>query len=56
MTHGITPNFVLLVFAFVFFVIAAVPYPFGAPPGQAWPYRMNLVAAGLACWVGSLLF
>ncbi len=37
----------LLVFAFVLFVLAAVSVPSG---------RVNLVAAGLACWVGSLLF
>lgn len=41
---------ILLVFAFVLFVLAAVPYP----PSQ--PYAFRLVAAGLACWVGSLLF
>ena len=38
---------VLLVFAFVLFVIAAL----GVGAG-----RFNLIAAGLACWVGSLLF
>jgi len=38
---------VLLVFAFVLFVVAAfsVPVP-----------RVNLLAAGLACWVASQLF
>ena len=38
---------ILLMFAFVLFVIAAtgVPVP-----------RVNLIAAGLACWVASLLF
>ncbi len=41
-------HFVLLVFAFVLFVCAAVGVP--SPP------RLNLLAAGLACWVGSLLF
>ncbi len=40
-------HLVLLVFAFVLFVLAA----FGVPSG-----RWNLIAAGLACWVGSLLF
>jgi len=40
--HGI-----LLVFAFVLFVLGAINVPSG---------RYNLVAAGLACWVASLLF
>jgi len=40
--HGI-----LLVFAFVLFVLAAI----GVPSG-----RYSLIAAGLACWVASLLF
>lgn len=39
---------ILLVFAFVLFSTAALGVP--SPP------RMNLVAAGLACWVASLLF
>jgi hypothetical protein len=43
-------NFVLLVFAFVFFVIAALPYQ------PTSPYWNRLVAAGLAFWVGSLIF
>jgi hypothetical protein len=42
---------ILLIFAFVLFVLAAFPYP---DPYE--PYRYKLVAAGLACWVGSLLF
>lgn len=37
---------ILLVFALVLFVVAAF-----APPT-----RFNLVAAGLACWVATLLF
>jgi len=37
---------VLLVFALVLFVLAAVGVP--SP-------RVNLLAAGLACWVGTLL-
>jgi hypothetical protein len=41
MTHTI-----LLVFAFVLFVCAALGVP----------SRVNLVAAGLACWVATLLF
>ncbi len=39
-----------LVFAFVLFVLAAIPYP----PTE--PYCSRLTAAGLACWVASLLF
>jgi hypothetical protein len=38
---------ILMVFAFVLFVIAAL----GVPTS-----RYNLIAAGLACWVASLLF
>ena len=41
---------ILVVFAFVLFVIAAIPYP------PTSPYTEKLIAAGLACWVGSLLF
>lgn len=44
-------HLVLLVFAFVLFVLAAVLYP---PPAE--PYRSRLIAAGLACWVTSQLF
>jgi hypothetical protein len=40
-------DLLLLVFAFVFFVIAAVGIPSG---------RFNLIGAGLACWVATLLF
>lgn len=39
-------TFVLLLFAFVFFVLAAL--------SVAVP-RVNLVAAGLACWVLTVL-
>lgn len=39
---------ILLVAALVLFILAAIGVP-GIPP------RVNLVAAGLACWVGSLL-
>ena len=42
MTHTI-----LTVFALVFFVLAALNVP--SP-------RLNLIAAGLACWVATLLF
>jgi len=37
---------ILLVFSFVFFVLAGV----GAPSG-----RFNLVGAGLACWIATML-
>lgn len=43
-------HFVLMVFSFVLFVLAALPYP----PSE--PYWHRLVSAGLACWVGALLF
>jgi hypothetical protein len=44
---------ILLVFAFVLFFLAAIPYAYPEP----WSYvRFNLIAAGLACWVGSILF
>jgi hypothetical protein len=39
-------DLLLLVFAFVFFVLAAV----GVPSG-----RFNLIGGGLACWVATLL-
>lgn len=39
---------ILMVFAFVFFLCAAVNVP--SPP------RLNFVGAGLACWVGAQLF
>lgn len=43
-------HLILLVAAFVCFVLSALPY---AP---AAPYWNRLIGAGLACWVGSLLF
>jgi len=39
-------HFVLLVFAFVLFVCGAFNVP----------SRVNLIGAGLACWVATLLF
>lgn len=39
---------ILMVFAFVLFVLAAIGVP--TPP------RYNLIAAGLACWMAALLF
>jgi hypothetical protein len=41
---------ILLVFAFVFFVLGTF---FSVPPAQpgAWYGRFNVVSAGLACWV-----
>lgn len=48
---------VLLVFAFVFFVIAALFEP-NVPPGTPWYGRFgfNFGWAGLACWVATLIF
>lgn len=43
-------KFILLVFAFVLFVLSAIPY---APANAYWN---RLIGAGLACWIGSLLF
>lgn len=37
----------LLLFAFVLFVLAAIGIPSG---------RWNLIGAGLACWVGASIF
>jgi hypothetical protein len=37
---------ILLVFAFVLFVLGALPIP----------SRINLISAGLACWVAAELF
>jgi hypothetical protein len=39
---------ILLVFAFVLFILAALGVPL--------PPRFNLIAAGLAFWVASVLF
>jgi hypothetical protein len=39
-------NLILLVAALVLFIVAAIGIPAG---------RVNLMAAGLACWVASLL-
>ena len=48
---------ILLVFAFVFFVIGTFWGPYAAPPaGSPWYGRFNFVSAGLACWVGAELF
>lgn len=41
---------ILLVFAFVLFVLSAIPHP------SVGPYKIDLLGAGLACWVASLLF
>jgi hypothetical protein len=45
---------VLLVFAFVFFVIAAFYNP--AAPTGPWYGRVHLGWLGLACWVAVSLF
>jgi len=46
---------ILLYFAFVFFVLGTFIGPYGPPPSP-WYGRFNLVSAGLACWVGSMIF
>lgn len=48
-------HIILLYFAFVFFVIGTFIGPPTNPPSN-WYWRFNLVSAGLACWVGSLIF
>lgn len=47
---------VLLVFAFVFFVIGTFWGPYAPPAAGPWYGRFNFVSAGLACWVGAELF
>lgn len=47
-------SLVLLVFALVFFVIAAFFYP--QPPNTPWYGRVHFGWAGLACWVATLIF
>ena len=42
---------ILLVFAFVFFVIGT----FWAPVAGVWYGRFSFMSAGLACWVLSIL-
>ena len=46
---------VLVVFAFVFFVVAAFLNP-GAPNNPPWWGRVHLGWLGLACWVATLIF
>jgi hypothetical protein len=46
---------VLLVFAFVFFVLGTFWGGWTAPAPSPWYGRFNLVSAGLACWVATLL-
>lgn len=46
---------VFLYFAFVLFVIAALFNPM-VPAGTPWYGRFHFGWAGLACWVGSLIF
>ena len=50
---------VLLVFAFVLFVIGAFSGWFitpAAPAPTPWYGRFNIISAGLAFWVASILF
>jgi hypothetical protein len=44
---------ILLVFAFVFFVVGTFTSYSGTNP---WYGRFNWISAGLACWVGYLIF
>ena len=44
---------VLLIFAFVFFVIGT--FASWQPAPAPWYGRFNLVSAGLACWVATLI-
>lgn len=46
---------ILLDFAFVFFLLGTF-VDFGVVNPVPWYGRFNLVSAGLACWVGSLIF
>jgi len=46
---------VLLVFAFVFFVIGIFRTNRPLQPGGAWYWGFNWVSAGLAAWVLTLL-
>lgn len=41
-------HFILLVFAFVLFVLSSIPY--------TSPYWARLIGAGLACYIAALLF
>ena len=45
-----TLKLVLLVFAFVLFFLAALPYP------PVAPWQTRLLAAGLACATAAMLF
>lgn len=47
-------SMVLLVFSFVFFIVAAFFYP--SPTGTPWYGRVHLGWLGLACWVATLIF
>lgn len=44
---------ILLAFAFVLFVLGTF-VPYSNPPAP-WYGRFNLVSAGLACWVATLI-
>ena len=46
---------ILLVFAFVFFVIGTFFGPFPTNPPAPWYGRFSFMSAGLACWVLSVL-
>ena len=46
---------ILLYFSFVLFFLGTFFNP-GYPETGPWYGRFNLISAGLACWVGSLIF
>lgn len=48
-------DYVARVFGFVLFTLAALGFPSPTPP-LPYPQRWNLIAGGLACWIGSTLF
>jgi hypothetical protein len=47
-------NLVLLVFAFVFCIIAAFFYP--QPAGTPWYGRVHFGWLGISCWIATMLF
>lgn len=44
-------NLILMVLAFVLFLIAGATFLREPPPSASWPWRYAFVALGLACWV-----
>jgi hypothetical protein len=50
MAHNGSPLHLFLV------VLALVLFLFGAVPREPWPWRMNMVSAGLFTWLLSTFF